>query len=93
MENNSLVELFIQSIIMGIVTLIIGSIIFKLSFKNKEEIEIIYFKNKPYGINIAFFMTGFVIHIILDISGFNKWYCDKECNTIMCKLTKSIINN
>lgn len=93
MENNSLVELVIQAVFMGIITLIIGSIIFKLSFKNKEDVESVYFKNKPYGINIAFFMTGFVIHIVLDMSGFNKWYCDKECNTIMCKLTKSIVKN
>lgn len=90
-ENNAFFIIFIQSIIMGIITLIIGTIIFKLSFKEKD-IDNIFLKNKPYGINIAFFMTGFVLHIILDISGFNKWYCDKECNTIMCKVTRQIIN-
>jgi hypothetical protein len=93
-EKNEFITMLIQAIAMGTITLIIGTIIFKLSLKGKEkEIEYNYFKNKPYGINIAFFMTGFVIHVLLDITGFNKWYCDKECNTIMCKITKQIINN
>ena len=69
---------------MGIITYIIGTIVFNLSVnknnKNDKNTEI------PRGIGIAFFMTGFVIHIMLDITGFNKWYCNKECDTIICKL-------
>ena len=90
-DKNEFITMLLQAVSMGIITLIIGTIIFKLSLKEKEK-EYTYFKNKPYGINISFFMTGFVIHILLDITGFNKWYCDKECNTIMCKITKQIIN-
>lgn len=73
-----------QSIIMGIITYIIGTIIFNLTInKNNDSKEE---KDLPKGISFAFFITGFVIHIILDIIGFNKWYCNKECNTVLCRI-------
>ena len=69
---------FIEIISMGIITLIIGTIIFNLTI-NKENLSI-YTNNKyPIGINLSFFMIGIVLHIILDSCGFNNWYCNK-CN-------------
>lgn len=66
-----------ESTIVGIITLIIGYIIFNLSInkKNKDKHENI---KEPYIINLSFFMTGFIAHIILELLGFNKWYCDKK---------------
>ena len=62
-----------ESSIVGFITFILGTIIFNLSI-NKKNID----KNKPYGINFAFFMTGFILHLLLKFSGFNQWYCTKE---------------
>jgi len=75
-------KLFIESIIIGFITLIIGSIIFNLSINkiNKE-------KMKPYGLNFAFFITGFILHIALEFLGFNKWYCNKKIITELCRLS------
>lgn len=54
--------LIIESIITGIITWIMGTILFNLSINklNKDEI-------KPYGIELSFFMTGVIVYIILDI--------------------------
>lgn len=54
--------LLIESIIVGIITSIIGIIIFDLSINkdNKDEI-------KPYGIDLAFFITGIIVYIITEI--------------------------
>ena len=70
-------NLLIESIIIGVITAIIGKITFNLTankynYHNKKE------KNKPFGIEIAFFITGLLIHIILEYVGVNKWYCDKK---------------
>lgn len=62
-----------ESAIIGFITFVIGSIVFNLSV-NKPNKD----KNKPYGINFAFFMTGVILHILLEFGGFNKWYCDKK---------------
>ena len=63
-----------ESFVAGILTFIIGTIIFNLSInKNNKD------HKKPANMNLAFFMTGFVLHIFLNISGFDKWYCDKQC--------------
>jgi hypothetical protein len=77
-----MLKLLIESIIVGIITLIIGNIIFNLSI-NKVNKE----KSKPIGINLSFFITGVILHIGLESLGFNKWYCNKETVTRLCYLS------
>jgi len=73
-----MLNFFIETTSMGVITLIIGTIIFNLTI-NKENISV-YNKNKyPVGINLSFFMIGVVMHLILESCGFNNWYCNK-CN-------------
>jgi hypothetical protein len=60
--------LTIESLIVGIITFIIGMMIFNLTInKNNKDIH------KPYGINIAFFLTGVIIYIVLEITGLSKF--------------------
>jgi hypothetical protein len=67
-------DLILESGIAGLLTFIIGTIIFNLTLnKNNKD------SKKPDSINIAFFATGVVLNLFLTLSGFNKWYCDKEC--------------
>lgn len=68
LSTNTLVE----AIIIGVITLVIGTIAFNLSLNkinNKDE--------KPYSVYLAFFITGFILHFFIEIIGLNKWYCDK----------------
>ena len=62
-----------EALIIGIITLIIGKIAFNLTInkKNKDNTE------KPYGLDITLFITGFLLHFIIEMIGLNKWYCDK----------------
>lgn len=61
--------LLTESSIVGFITWVIGTIIFNLSI-NKNNNENKY--KKPYGIDLAFFMTGVILHIISDLCGLNK---------------------
>jgi len=78
-----MLKILIESFVVGIITLIIGSIIFNLSV-NKVNKD----KTKPYGLNFSFFITGVILHIALEVGGFNKWYCHKETATRLCRLTE-----
>ena len=51
--------LIIESILVGFITWVIGTIVFNLSINklNKD-------KQKPYGIDLAFFVTGLILCII-----------------------------
>jgi len=51
-----------ESLISGIITSILGNIIFNLSINklNKD-------KNKPFGIEIAFFTTGIIIYLFFEL--------------------------
>jgi hypothetical protein len=64
--------LLTETIVVGFVTWIIGTIIFNLSL-NKDNKD----RKKPQGINQAFFLTGVILHLMLEKGGFNQWYCNK----------------
>jgi len=58
-----------ESVIMGIITYIVGIIIFNMSFKNKKE------DAKPKGLNLVFFFTGVFLHIIIELIGVSRNVC------------------
>ena len=76
-----MLNLLIESIFVGIITFIIGTIIFNLSV-NKISKE----RTNPYGFGVAFFLTGVLLHIGLEFLGFNRWYCNKKTMTNICRL-------
>lgn len=65
-----------EAIIIGIITFIIGKISFNMTLNKNNKDENI---KKPYGLDFTFFITGFLLHFIIEIIGLNKWYCDKKC--------------
>ena len=70
MNINSIFE----ASIVGTITLIIGLIVFNLTINKKNE------KNeKPFGLELSFFATGFFLHIIIELIGWNQYICNKKC--------------
>lgn len=66
-----------ESFFIGFICFVIGTIIFNFTIdKTKENNEQKTQKSRMVG--IIFFATGVILHIILDLGGFNKWYCDKK---------------
>jgi hypothetical protein len=70
--------LLLESMIVGLCSSIIGSIIYKLVVNKKITSLII----------IAFFITGFAIHLVLETIGFNKIICNKKCMKTINLLNK-----
>lgn len=60
--------LFIEAIVVGFITLILGSILFNLSLNKHNNKKI-----KPYGICMAFFMTGVIIHLLIEFCTNSKY--------------------
>ena len=50
--------LFIESIIVGIIMCIIGIILFDMTINKNNKT-----KTKPYGIDLAFFISGIIIYL------------------------------
>ena len=73
-----------EAVVIGFITFIIGHIAFNLTINKKNKDE----KNKPYGLGITFFITGFLLHFIIEIIGLNKWYCDKKCMSAIRNIAK-----
>lgn len=74
-----------QSLLVGFIVWVIGTILFNLSVNknNKDKKE-----PQPYGINMAFFMTGVILHILLEFGGVNRWICSKRTTTGYRMLSK-----
>ena len=80
MSFRNLVKISIESVIAGILTVISGvliSYIIKL-FMPSNLPDICKDWNKFHVMEISLFFTGFALHLFLDITGVNKWYCKSE---------------
>ena len=80
------VNTLVEAIMIGIITFIIGKVFFRIT-SDKTELDNEY-KNKPYGLNLTFFLIGFLLHYIIEIVGLNQWYCDKKCMDGILNLAK-----
>ena len=71
MNNNNCI---LEAVGLGIVTLIIGHIAFYLGINDNQIKE----KEKYYkNLSLILFLTGFILHILIVVSGFNKIYCNR----------------
>jgi len=55
-------SVLIEALSIGLITLIIGTIIFNLTINRKNK-----YNDKPFGLYISFFATGFLIYIISEL--------------------------
>ena len=74
-------QVLLEAIVVGISTVIMGSIVgyiigmivnygkTDVSHKNQDW-------NKYFIMEIALFLTGFLLHIFYEIAGLNKMYCE-----------------
>jgi hypothetical protein len=62
-----MLKIIYESITIGFISWVIGTIAFNLSINkiNKD-------KNKPYGIDLAFFITGLFLYLIFEKGIFNN---------------------
>ena len=74
-----------EGIAIGIITLIIGNIAFYFSLDKNDRRKK---KKELPKLSLIFFITGFVLHFIIEYVGLNKWYCDKKCITGIKCLSK-----
>jgi hypothetical protein len=82
---NIILGTIIEAIFVGIITIIIGHLsryLLNKFYNIEEKINIYENWNKNYIMEKQLFVTGFLIHIICQISGINHWYCK---NGVACK--------
>ena len=66
----------IEAVCLGLVTLIIGKIMFSFLLNRTEEYSEKKSKNM-INLDISFFLTGIALHLLLENCEFNSWYCNK----------------
>lgn len=84
-------KIIINSIVIGLITSILGSVLFKYLLKiftkedNNSQISYLLKKySNNFILEISLFLLGMIIHLLLEYFGFNKWYCEKKCIEDVC---------
>ena len=76
-------KLLVEASIVGIATVIIGSVLGFIVGKyfSSKLPKICKTWNKNHLMEIILFLTGFLLHIIFEYMRLNKWYCNngKAC--------------
>jgi len=71
-------KLLIEALVVGVATVIIGTLvgfIIGKYFSSSNLPKICKTWNKNHIMEICLFLTGFILHILCEFSGINKWYC------------------
>ena len=66
-------EVFIEAIIVGILSVIVGTLVIYTLFSSGKMLEL----KKTYPMQLPLFFTGFFMHLICEVTGVNKLYCKK----------------
>ena len=72
----STTQIFVETVVVGVVTAIIGfvcSTALMYVFVKQFSIKKYHFW---WQVLLSYFLTGCLIHIIFQITGINKWYCE-----------------
>ncbi len=76
-------KLMIEALVVGIATVVVGSVVgFGVGkVLGSDMPKICKNWNKKYAMEISLFLTGSLLHLLFEFLGGNKWYCK---NGIAC---------
>lgn len=67
-------KLIVEALIVGLITGILGLIISTAFMLPSKDFSLKKYHFWPQVL-LSFFLTGFLIHLICETTGINKWYC------------------
>ena len=70
-------KIFVEAIVVGIMVVVVGTLVGYLLGKSFSVNlpKMCHEWNKNHIMELSLFLTGFLVHIICELSGVNKWYC------------------
>ena len=73
-------ELLIEAIVVGIITIAIGTIIGYIISKQLavDLPPVCKSWNKNYMMELCLFLTGVFTHLVFEFMGTNQWYCERK---------------
>jgi len=79
-------KLFVEALVVGIMTVVVGNVIAflirKINVFSVKLPDLCKDWNNFYIMEICLFLTGFILHLLCEAFGVNKYYCKNSyaCN-------------
>jgi len=70
-------RLLMESVVVGLLVLAVGTVVsFGVGALFSVDLPAVCRKwNKNHIMELCLFLTGFVAHLLCEVTGVNKWYC------------------
>lgn len=74
---SSYTKLIIEAIFVGVITVLVGYVAGYIvgRFEGRDLPQECKNWNQNYVMEKSLFLTGFIVHVLCEMSGINKWYC------------------
>jgi len=73
-EIYSMAHIFVEALVVGLVSAVVGFIISTLFMLPSKEFSFKKYNFWPQ-VMLSYFITGVVLHLGFEVAGANKWYC------------------
>jgi hypothetical protein len=77
-------NIFLEALLVGLLTSVVGFIISTLLMFTNTNFNLKNYRFWP-SVVLSYFITGFIIHLLCELTKLNKWYC---MNGNACKMLK-----
>ena len=70
-----MIKILLEALSVGLATLLMGLVLHLLLGYHAKHADSPKMKEEMIALSLTLFLTGFLLHVLFELSGLNLWYC------------------
>ncbi len=75
-------QILLEALVVGISTVLLGLLLHVLLGYHSKHADSPHMKQEMMDLIITLFLTGFLLHLLFEVSGLNKYYVDLKTKNL-----------